>query len=558
MYLRIAIFLLTILFLGTIQLQAKKDKDIASVIKPVDSSGNADSLVAKGNYYFWQFRHKEALNNYFKALTIYDNLHNKKDIGLTYTRIAYVYIDMNCYTQAEKYVNKALLLGSALNDTLCLAHSYNLMKNIKFAERKWDECLEYAEKCIQLSYILKQYTLITCSTNQKALVYMKLKQYSKALKIANEALALSEKMENEYHISESKMVIAEIYSSSGQLALAEKSALNVLQSADTNDYQLMFDIYKLLVQIYAQKGDDIKLSENLELLSLSLYKQTSKTMSASLAEMEVKYETENKELKITALENEKKLIIGLSIAGIAFLMTLLAIAFLLWRSASQKKRISEQQIIQLQQEKQLIANQAVLDGEVQERARIANDLHDRLGSMLSGVKLNLELLNKIIAFTPDEMKYFENAMKILNGSMIEMRRVAHHLMPDSLSRYGLKAALKDFCDNFECIELVWFGKEERLTDRKKEVLIYNIIHELVNNALKHSGASKIGVNIMHEEDYFAFTVYDNGCGFDKDKQTKGTGLKNIHERVTAYNGRFEITTKVDEGTEVNVELKIEI
>jgi signal transduction histidine kinase len=147
-------------------------------------------------------------------------------------------------------------------------------------------------------------------------------------------------------------------------------------------------------------------------------------------------------------------------------------------------------------------------------------------------------------------------MKILNDSMTDMRRMAYHLMPKALSQYGLKAALKDFCENFDIIDFEWFGNENRLNDRKKEVMIYLIINELVNNALKHSGATKIMLNVMREDDYIAITVCDDGCGFDKDKQYQGMGLQNIRERISAYNGRYEIVTKIGEGTEVNVELLI--
>jgi signal transduction histidine kinase len=272
--------------------------------------------------------------------------------------------------------------------------------------------------------------------------------------------------------------------------------------------------------------------------------------------MEVKYEIEKKEIEIAALEEEKRWMVWLGITVGIVLLLAIAATLLLWRWTVEKKRISEQQVKQLVQEKQLIATQSILDGEIQERTRIAQDLHDGLGSMLTGVKYNLESLKSNETFNHDEVLSLNNAMKILNDSMTEMRRVAYHLMPDALSRFGLKAALKDFCDHFSIINLVWFGKDERLNDRKKEVMIYRAIHELVNNALKHANATQIEVNVMHEEEYIAFTVYDNGGGFNKDKQTQGMGLKNICERVSAYNGRIEIDTRVGEGTEVNGELMI--
>jgi len=103
-------------------------------------------------------------------------------------------------------------------------------------------------------------------------------------------------------------------------------------------------------------------------------------------EMEAKYETAKKELKIAALEGEKRLMAWLGIAGGAVLLLALAAFYFLWRWTVQKKQLVEQRVKQLEQEQQLIATQAVLDGETTERARIARDLHDGLGSLLSVVR----------------------------------------------------------------------------------------------------------------------------------------------------------------------------
>jgi signal transduction histidine kinase len=178
--------------------------------------------------------------------------------------------------------------------------------------------------------------------------------------------------------------------------------------------------------------------------------------------------------------------------------------------------------------------------------------------MLTGVKLNLELLKDgVPPEILNELNYYDKAMQILNNSMTEMRRVAHHLMPDTLSRYGLKAALSDFLNDIPAVEFAWFGSDHRLDDQKKEVMIYRIINELINNALRHSGATKICVNVMCESDYIAFTVFDNGCGFDSTAEFKGVGLSNIRERVASCNGRIDIHSKAGEGTEVNIELNVD-
>jgi signal transduction histidine kinase len=140
--------------------------------------------------------------------------------------------------------------------------------------------------------------------------------------------------------------------------------------------------------------------------------------------------------------------------------------------------------------------------------------------------------------------------------MLELRRVAHHLMPEALSRFGLKPALGDFCRSLsQIIVFNWFGESERL-DRNLEIVIYRIINELVNNALKYAGASQILVQVMQEADRIAVIVQDDGCGFDTSSETTGMGLANIRNRIASFNGIIQIDSKENEGTEINIELRI--
>ncbi|MDR1553216.1 MAG: sensor histidine kinase [Prevotellaceae bacterium] len=271
--------------------------------------------------------------------------------------------------------------------------------------------------------------------------------------------------------------------------------------------------------------------------------------------MRIRYETEKNSIKITSLEDEKNSIKIISIIAIALLLSTVGVLFALYMYMRQKKQLAEQQIMLFEKEKQLIATQAVLDGETAERSRIAQDLHDGLGSMLTGVKLNMNELKKGATLEYSSIEQFNKALILLDDSMRELRRVAHHLMPESLSRYGLKVALTDFCDSIPNAEFNHFGSEKRL-NKKIEVMIYRIMHELINNAMKHSGASRILVQIVQNEDNIIFTVEDNGCGFDLDAATKGMGLKNIKSRIASFGGIIDIRSRQNKGTEVNVELKI--
>ena len=273
-------------------------------------------------------------------------------------------------------------------------------------------------------------------------------------------------------------------------------------------------------------------------------------------ELSIQYETEKKNLIIQSLEEEKYLgriiaIISIILLGLAVITSFFII---LW--TKQKRKRAEIKIQQLEQEKQLIATQALLDGETQERTRLARDLHDGLGSILAAAKYNLTDMRKTPAMELINIELLDKALGLLDESMSEMRRVAHHLMPESLTRYGLKQAITDFCKSIPVAKFVYYGDESRL-DPKMNVMLYRIMHELVGNALKHADASHILVQIVQETDRLALTVQDNGCGFDISAESKGMGLENIRNRVAAYNGNLLIDTTVGVGTEVNVELKIE-
>jgi signal transduction histidine kinase len=269
----------------------------------------------------------------------------------------------------------------------------------------------------------------------------------------------------------------------------------------------------------------------------------------------VEYETEKKEIQIATLEEEKRLLTWLGIAGAAILLLGLAALFFLWRWTVQKRRKAELQIKQLEQEQQLVATQSVLDGEIQERTRLARDLHDGLGSILAAARYNLADIKKASILETAEMERFDQAISLLDDSMREMRRVAHHLMPESLGNAGLKQSIADFCNSIPIAKFAYYGDESRL-DSRIEVMLYRVMHELVSNALKHSGASHILVQIVRDADSISLTVQDDGCGFDTTKQSEGMGLHNIRTRVAAYNGHLLMDSKIGEGTEVNIELRI--
>jgi signal transduction histidine kinase len=160
--------------------------------------------------------------------------------------------------------------------------------------------------------------------------------------------------------------------------------------------------------------------------------------------------------------------------------------------------------------------------------------------------------------TSENAQAFDHAINLLDSSISELRRVAHNLMPETLNHYGLKTALNDFIGEMSknpATELTFsfFGADLRF-ESQLELTAFRISQELVNNALKHSGAAKISLQLIADIDRICIQVVDNGKGFDTlGKSGDGKGLESIRDRVTANNGRFEIESTQGEGTEATVE-----
>ena len=516
-------------------------------------------------------RYDLAVDYYLKALDISEKINEPDQTAALYLGIANAYIRMSNFLQAEVYYLKGEKICRELNDSIGLADVYQGLCSIFIDKEDYSQALKYGEESYRILSIIADTQAVKLMYANQGLtdVWLKIPDYGKALEYARKTVEYARQTGNSSDLSIALYMLSVCYLKQEKYRESEKIAFEALE-ADTTDIYMNSVLYGNIAQANIWLGNPVKSIEYFRKTTNAIRAYSNRNFQSSLSEMEVKHETEKKELKIVALEDEKRflekekrLMTGLAITGGIVLLLTLASFFFLWRWTVQKKRIveqqkkiAEQQVKQLEQEKQLVATQAVLDGETRERTRLARDLHDGLGSMLTGVKLNLLEMKKGAILEYADLERFDNVLGLVDRSVHEMRHVAHHLMPDSLTHFGLKSAVNDFCSDMPSVRFAYYGDESRL-DAKLEVMIYRSIHELVNNALKHAGADKIIVQIFQEPDRIDFTVQDNGCGFDPSTVTNGMGLQNIRTRVAAYNGIINIDSKEEVGTEINVELRIE-
>lgn len=245
---------------------------------------------------------------------------------------------------------------------------------------------------------------------------------------------------------------------------------------------------------------------------------------SGLSQMEVLYETEKKEAQIIQLAIERRQHMWL-LALAAALMVAMGIGYWLL-------------IIIQRRKKALLAAKVALETETNERHILARDLHDGLGSMLSLLRMKTE--------------QGEPSLPLIDSIHTELRRTAHHLMPEELLKNGIVSALNDFAISVPSASFLTVG--DIWLDKDKELVLYRCAYELVNNAIKHAESEHISIQLTQESQQVTLTVSDDGIGMQKSKE--GMGLQNIRERIAPYHGTINIASIEGQGTDINITLPL--
>jgi signal transduction histidine kinase len=237
------------------------------------------------------------------------------------------------------------------------------------------------------------------------------------------------------------------------------------------------------------------------------------------------------------------------------------IVYLGYRNFKKKDELKAIEINQLKYEQEAKVINAMLEGQENERNRIAIDLHDGLAGRLSASRMHMEKLlkNKDLKNKTALTDIANN----LDNSLSELRNIARNLMPETLFKYGLKNAVEDYCASIsqgrtDIKFVLLFYDSETTLSKNRFLTIYRIIQELINNAVKHAQATEVLVQYMVDKQKINITVEDNGIGFTNElsKDKGGMGLTNLKTRIAYLNGEIEFDSIPNEGTTVHIVINI--
>jgi signal transduction histidine kinase len=234
------------------------------------------------------------------------------------------------------------------------------------------------------------------------------------------------------------------------------------------------------------------------------------------------------------------------------LIVLLLIWFYFYKHKKDKK-IREQEIAFLRKEKEVTVAQSLLEGEDNERKRIAGELHDGLGVLLSSASIFFSNLEEDT--DPEREKNLQNARELVEKANVEVRRISHNMMPMVLSRFGLKAALEDMVDKVSGdLSIHLSVKVSKSLPESIAFMLYRLTQELLNNTLKHAEATAVAISCSLKDNNVHFQYKDNGKGFDmKDKDKgDGIGLSGLHNRVEFLKGSMKFQSAPGQGVKVEI------
>lgn len=472
-------------------------------------------------------QYRKGANYGIYAVNSLENTNDKNTLQLAYNNLGLNYIELKQYDSAKFYLNKAAKLAMELG-----VKSIQITTNLNYAlislkQQQFDSIKFYADKALALARTYNAHEYEGLAQYGKAYYYLLQKDYNNAKLMADSAMALA----NEYNMRD---VRQKLYALQSNLYYA-------MQNSKLGYYY--FNQYELL---------------NDSLLNESITKNT--------VHIEKKFETAKKETQIKLQQAQlaqKNNQIYFLIAGV---LALVFISLLGYISYHNRRKLQQTKIDELEKEKLLTATEAVLKGEEQERTRLAKDLHDGLGGMLSGIKHSLNTMKENLIMTPDNAQAFARSLDMLDSSISEMRRVAHNMMPEVLVKYGLDTALNEYCKGIDQsgvmhVNYQSIGFENVKIDQTKSIAIYRIVQELVNNSIKHAVAKNVLVqlHLAQPEKLLTVTVEDDGKGFDKanvfNKPT-GIGWSNIQNRVEFLKGKLDVNSAQGSGTSVLIEVGV--
>lgn len=519
---------------------------------------------AMGNVFLEISEYDSAAYYYIKTIKLCEASGNQQLLGTLYNNLGKTFTRLEDYEEATRYLEMSLDLNKKNKNerglALCLinlGNNYNESDNTK-------EALKYYDQAAEILRSLPESINVIDLFNNYAEVYTKQEKYELALNNYDKALTYYLNQKQAEGIMITMKNKGDIYSLQGKYEKAQAifdSSLNIASRTGYRKNRL--DILGAISNNYFRAGDYKKAYEyqykyyNLNDSLFSLVK------AKAIKDLEQKYEKEKDQAHILALEKENLQKTSernaIMFSGLGIIVLALFIVIYFRQRAVHVKIVAQQKIRQLEEEKKLMAAKLLVEGQEEERKRIAKELHDGLGVLLSATKMQFSTISDS---SPENKVLIDKATRMLEQATGDVRKISHNMMPGLLTKLGFFEAVEDLLEhigdtkdlNAACTIT---GSQDRLSENK-EIMLYRIVQEMVNNTLKHAEAKNIELKINMDGGRLEIEYSDDGRGFDvaKEMESESIGLKSIQSRVNFLNGTLGLESRPGEGTRYSIRIPV--
>lgn len=525
-----------------------------------DTMGMGAIYNKLANIHQEQFKLEEALEYNFKALAIYESSDIPRYHAFILNNIGVIQSNLRKYNNAIRTHKKALEIRQKIEDEYGMASSYgNLANCFLYISDTSNAILNY-EKAIEHFRSTGEKEELAIQLHNLAGVYAASDEAEMALEFFLEAYDLRTEINDRKAIASTLAGLGKTYLILGKHVEARSAlqrSLRISREIDTRS-EIMSG-YELLARLYGAMniGDStVYYFDCYTALRDSVFNDD---LSDRTAEMQTKYETAKKEKQNLALEVKltRQRILMIVLGGM-FLLIVLVGGFVFYSNKQKEKQRINTAIIG-QKEKGL---KAVLHAQEDERRRIARELHDSVGQTLSAVKMAWQvLLADLKGMSGEQEQKMDHTTKLLDEASTEVRNISHQMMPRALQEAGLVPALQDLLDSALGHSSIKYTLEQHNAETRFpeeiEIGIYRVCQELLNNVIKHSGASEVSVQLIRSGKNLVLIVEDNGKGFGSQDKKEGIGLLNIRSRMETVHGEVNFEPSPGSGTVATIRVPVE-
>jgi signal transduction histidine kinase len=542
-----------------------------------DDEEMARTLSLKGAALETAGRYEEAIGPYFQSIEIRKRI-GSGALSNSYQNLGSLFVQMGRTGEAKAIYSSLLGLARESGDSTKLAATYLNLSAVAAGEGRNSAVVAFVDSSLAIRRAIGNVRGVADCFQNRATAFMDQGLIGKAQADLDSAMVRYAAAKDEEGVAEVNLSMALLDLKQGQAARALAHCDQGLALAHT------MDLRGLRAKLLSSKADALRalgrfveavaaLNAYVALKDSILGEKATKQLAN--AEMREKYDAVERIAQIKTLEGEKQQEQNIRVRRtlernglIALAVLLIGLSILLYRNirnrrklAEQERQIFERRINELMHENEVKALNALLQGQEAERQRIAKDLHDRLGSLLSAVKHQFGALeSRIEALQAKQSEQYGKVYALLDDAVEEVRRISHDMIKGGLAEFGLAKALQDLRDSISVkgrleVELNLFGLEDRM-ERSTEITVYRMVQELVSNALKHGHPSEMTIALTRSADRLNIIVSDNGEGFMPGGPGGGIGLGNVRSRAEELGGTMSIDSAPKHGTTVSIDVPL--